>query len=393
MKNKKILIALLFVFAFLLLTPLLSSAESASDSFKPTVPRLQIEIPTLQFSKVTKYGDAVGLPWLADYIAAIYKYAVGIVSLVAIIMIMVGGLRWMTAGGNSSAIGAAKDTITGAVVGLLLALGSYLVLYSINPDLVTFRELQVKLIQRQSIEYIGLMSDSEYNKVAGETNPGRAAIIQKAIQVAKTAGIPDPCMFVAIITKESGGNPGAIGHDENYQNSVCVSARRDFLMSGKKYSGATFTPPFTDPKEYNKDTCAKYNKLPILNDDAKTLDLNSPPNYGLDPRFSHGFGLGQMTIKAPFTDAPKLLSIEYTLKKSADLFKSNLKCASDYGYTGEDQLRAAYFAYAAGCGNLKKVKDKQTFYTNRASTRAMEHYNKCKNQTQSAPEPDPQELE
>jgi len=152
MKNKKILIALLFVFAFLLLTPFLSSAESTSDSFKPTVPKLQIEIPTLQFSKITKYGDAVGLPWLADYIAAIYKYAVGIVSLVAIIMIMVGGLRWMTAGGNSSSIGAAKDTITGAVVGLLLALGSYLVLYSINPDLVTFRELKVKLIQRQELE-------------------------------------------------------------------------------------------------------------------------------------------------------------------------------------------------------------------------------------------------
>lgn len=395
MQNKKITIIFFIAFAFLLLTPVLLSAQTAEKPFVPVEPTLQIEIPTLQFSKITREGQVINVPYLADYIAGVYKYAVGIVSLVAIIMIMVGGLRYLTAGGNASAVTSAKEMISGAVVGLFLVLGSYLVLFTINPDLVSFKQLKIKLIKRQDIAYMEGISDTELNKMTGEANPGKEKIMQIARQAAQQAGITDQCMFVAIVTKESGANPGVIGHDENYQNSVCVWSRRDFLMSGQKYSdlktgNKSFDPPFTDPKEYNKDTCAKYNKLPIKNDDK--FDPNSPPNYGLDWRFSHGFGLGQMTLKSPSSEIPKLLTVEYTLQKSAQLFKSNLKCASDRGYSGEDQLRAAYFAYAAGCGGMNKVTNKQTFYTHRASVRAMDHYNKCKSQASApAADPDPQE--
>lgn len=120
--------------------------------FEP--PKLQIDIPTVQFSnKFTSEGSLVSLPWLAQYIAGVYKYGVGIVSLVAIVMIMVGGLRYLTAGGNASATGSAKQMISGAVIGLILALGSYTVLYTINPDLVSFRDLRIKLVGRDVIDF------------------------------------------------------------------------------------------------------------------------------------------------------------------------------------------------------------------------------------------------
>ena len=366
-----------------------SSADSSKDDsfkFTPIEPKLQINIPTVQFSKTVVEGGYVRLPQLAQYIAGIFKYSVAIISIVATVMIMVGGLLYLTSGGSAERVGRAKETLSGAVIGLILALGSYMVLYVINPDLVSFDALKIKIIKRQTIEYLEVTSNT------GETNPGKDKIVQLAHQIAQKAGISDTCMFAAIITKESGGNPGVIGHDENYQGPVYVSARRDFLMSGKKYSGATFTPPFKTEAEYRADS-AKYNKLPIKNDDK--FDLNAPPNYGLDWRFSHGFGLGQYTLKQPSSEIPKLLTIEYTLQKSASLFKSNLSCAANLKYTGEEQLRAAYFAYAAGCGALQKVKDKQTFYTNRASTRAMTHYNQCKANSSATPiaQPDPHEIE
>jgi len=363
-----------------------SNTSPTSKPFVPIEPTLQIKIPTVVFSKIIKEGDILKIPFLADYIIGIYKYAVSIVSIIAVVMIMVGGLTWLTSGGSGERIRKARETITGAVMGLFLVFGSYVLLNSISTNLTDLGNINVKYIEGQPIENVQFISDNNYSSITGQTNPGKEKIIQLATQIAQNSGISDTCTFVAIVTKESGGNPGAIGHDENYQGPVYVWSRRDFLMSGKKSSGETFTPPFTDKKDYNP---AVHNKLPIKNDDK--FDVNSPPNYGLDWRFSHGFGLGQMTLRKPSSEIPKLLTIEYTLQKSANLFKSNLSCATKYGYTGEDQLRAAYFAYAAGCGGLSKVTDKNTFYTNRASTRAMSHYNNCKSKaaTPSA-QPDPQ---
>ncbi|MFA4987802.1 MAG: pilin, partial [Candidatus Brocadiia bacterium] len=81
----------------------------------------------------------------------LYKYAVAIVSIIAVIMVMVGGLRWLTAGGSATAISAAKETISGATVGLTLLLGSYLVLYTINPALVNFKALQIQSTERSLV--------------------------------------------------------------------------------------------------------------------------------------------------------------------------------------------------------------------------------------------------
>ena len=53
-------------------------------------------------------------------------------------MIVVGGFEYITAGGNESTVGRAKTRITQALLGILLILGSYLILNTINPDLVNF---------------------------------------------------------------------------------------------------------------------------------------------------------------------------------------------------------------------------------------------------------------
>lgn len=129
--------------------------------FVPIEPKLQINIPTLQFSKITKEGQYINVPYLADYIAGVYKYAVSIVSIIAIIMIMVGGLRWLTAGGNASAIGSAKETISGAVIGLILLLGSYTVLYTINPNLVNFKALNIQLIKPDPLDISSLTVEGD----------------------------------------------------------------------------------------------------------------------------------------------------------------------------------------------------------------------------------------
>jgi len=48
-----------------------------------------------------------------------------VLGMIAVIMIVVGGIRYTTSGGDSSGTKAAKDTILYAIVGLVVALLSY----------------------------------------------------------------------------------------------------------------------------------------------------------------------------------------------------------------------------------------------------------------------------
>ncbi|MBI2483871.1 hypothetical protein HYV71_01660 [Candidatus Uhrbacteria bacterium] len=80
---------------------------------------------------------------LPNYITGVYKWMVGVVAILAVIALMVGGVIWILAGGSKGRIDQAKKTITNAIVGLLLALGSYLFLWTISPNLVQFRPLDI----------------------------------------------------------------------------------------------------------------------------------------------------------------------------------------------------------------------------------------------------------
>jgi hypothetical protein len=86
------------------------------------------------------------------YLQAIYKFFVGIAGILAVFMIMFGGVQWLFAGGSSSKITSAKETIFGSIIGLILVIGSYSILQFINPRLVDFEDFarqvgQVKVMQ------------------------------------------------------------------------------------------------------------------------------------------------------------------------------------------------------------------------------------------------------
>ena len=71
---------------------------------------------------------------IGEYIQLVYRFALGIVGIIAVVLIMFGGLRWMAAAGNESMITEAKEIVTSAVTGLVIALLSYVILAFINPQ-------------------------------------------------------------------------------------------------------------------------------------------------------------------------------------------------------------------------------------------------------------------
>ena len=157
MNFKKIKIILfiplaLFFIANFFYCPLPVKADASMPNLQ--MPDLQIKIPGLHFTKPICAKDSNGkiisceVPWIGEYIAGVYKYAIGIVGILAAVVLMVGGVLWIIAGGNATAIGEAKAWIAASLTGLIIALCSYTILYQINPNLLVFKPLTIGEVQK-----------------------------------------------------------------------------------------------------------------------------------------------------------------------------------------------------------------------------------------------------
>ena len=85
---------------------------------------------------------------IGDYINLLYTYSLSIAAIIAVVMIMIGGVQYVIGSGTGGeAVTAARKRITNAVTGLVLLLFAYLVLNTVNPALVKFKVLQLPLIK------------------------------------------------------------------------------------------------------------------------------------------------------------------------------------------------------------------------------------------------------
>lgn len=84
---------------------------------------------------------------LGDFLKTNFDLAIAVAGILAVIMIIIAGVQWVTSGGNSEMITSAKKRIGGALTGLLIAYLSYTILNTINPALVNLRLPQNFLVR------------------------------------------------------------------------------------------------------------------------------------------------------------------------------------------------------------------------------------------------------
>ncbi len=94
-------------------------------------------------------GSVGTISGLAHYAQVGYQYAVGVGIIIAVLMGSIAGVRWMTAAGVAARVSSAKTLLTNAVLGLVLLLGSYFILFTINPDILDFKVLRVAMNRRE----------------------------------------------------------------------------------------------------------------------------------------------------------------------------------------------------------------------------------------------------
>jgi len=74
---------------------------------------------------VPSLKDPLGNRDIPTLIAAIIKYVLGFVGVIALVMFIIGGLIWMTSGGSAEKVKKGKDTLIWAVLGMGLVFFSY----------------------------------------------------------------------------------------------------------------------------------------------------------------------------------------------------------------------------------------------------------------------------
>ena len=87
----------------------------------------------------------------AGYIARLYQFGLMIAGLAAFGSIIYGSLLYVLSAGNVGNQQDAKDQITQALLGLALLLGAYLILYTINPELVNLKNPKMEPINIKGI--------------------------------------------------------------------------------------------------------------------------------------------------------------------------------------------------------------------------------------------------
>ena len=131
--NKKFVLFILSV--FVLLVPVLALAVRVDFSGTP---------PTGSEGGPPPFTGGKG-----SYLHWFFPIMLSAAGILAVLMIVIGGLQYVAASatGNPQNVGNARQRIIDAVFGLLLAFGAWLILYIINPNLVSFQLIVPEISQ------------------------------------------------------------------------------------------------------------------------------------------------------------------------------------------------------------------------------------------------------
>lgn len=100
-------------------------------------------------------GNTTVTGGITDYIQKIYYFATAIVGGLAVVMIIIGAVQYSTSAGNKAALGSAKETITSAIIGLIIVLMAYLILGTFSGSFVNLANPRMNTINVNSTATTG----------------------------------------------------------------------------------------------------------------------------------------------------------------------------------------------------------------------------------------------
>ncbi len=98
--------------------------------------------------------EAISFPTAGNpalFVMQLYQFSLGAAAVVALGVIVFAAIEYATSLGNPARISDAKSRIFNAIWGLVLLFGAYLILNTINPELVVLREPELQPVTRREL--------------------------------------------------------------------------------------------------------------------------------------------------------------------------------------------------------------------------------------------------
>lgn len=181
-KFKKIWLASflsIYLLAGLLLFVPVSAQASIFDPTKNIDFTPQIGVPNSEFTAGTAVGvgntainakgeTVVRSDLLARYINAFYQWGLSIVAVIAVVVLMAGGVMWIASAGDSSLVTKAKEMIIGSLSGMALLIGAWFFLNTINPQLTQLPAIEMVIINKITMGCCNSAKDDGKTKMTTE---------------------------------------------------------------------------------------------------------------------------------------------------------------------------------------------------------------------------------
>jgi len=132
---------------------------------------MEVDYPTIgEYYPVASDGE--GFPQYLRYIISFFIIGASIVAFGALVY---GGFLWMTSAGEPLRLQKSKERIIASLVGLVIVLGSFFILNSIDPELVELREVRIE-------EVDDVRSPGIYLSLSGEFHDGDEDAIRENVR-------------------------------------------------------------------------------------------------------------------------------------------------------------------------------------------------------------------
>ena len=151
-----------------------------------------------QLPNLTNAGPAQIIIWF-------FYLGLGFIGILALIMIVVGGIQYITGSIEPAQQNDAKQRITAAITALILALGSFVILYTINPNLTRLKNPSLPCVSCECWEARGQPGVELAPGLNGD-NCIKSGVIQNSSGFSTTniSGSGDTCLINAAKTIPGG---------------------------------------------------------------------------------------------------------------------------------------------------------------------------------------------
>lgn len=125
---------------------------------------------------------------IGDILSGIYRFSLGLVGLAALIMLIMGGVMYMTARDSQDQTKRAYSFMSNAIWGLVIALLSWLALNTINPDMV--KKLEFDNLPK--IQKVVIPTGADYDHLRNSGLPPDV-VAQAVNNITNTQKIKEEC--------------------------------------------------------------------------------------------------------------------------------------------------------------------------------------------------------